>query len=453
MRDRGDQGKRNSRQLAKSVAKNVTLWPTMTRLERIAILAAGGPAPGINSVIGAATIRACLAGIEVLGISDGFYWLMQGDISHAAPLTIKNVAAIHFRGGVFIGISRANPASDQSLISRTLDSLERLSVDAVITIGGDETALAAMRLAEAAEGRLKFVHVPKTIDNDLALPDGIFTFGFQTARHVGVGIVKDLQVDAATTSRWYFIITMGRKSGHLALGIGKAAGVTLTIIPEEFGSTTVPIRKVIDLLAGAIIKRRGYGRRDGVAILAEGVMERIDPADRELFSETSLDPETNRRISEVRFGELLRTEVTRRLTELGIDATVVAKNIGYELRCADPIPFDMEYTRDLGYCASKYLLDDGSDAIISVHNGRFNPIPFRDLVDPATGRMRVRTVDIDTEHYKIARRYMLRLRRDDFEDPIELEKLARVAHLSVEEFRRQFEYLVADEPPPLHFER
>jgi ATP-dependent phosphofructokinase / diphosphate-dependent phosphofructokinase len=425
----------------------------MNRLERIAVLAGGGPAPGINSVIGAATIRACLAGIEVLGINDGFYWLMQGDINHASALTIRNVAAIHFRGGVFIGISRANPARDDAQIARTLDSLDRLSVDAVITIGGDETALAAMRLSEAADGRIKFVHVPKTIDNDLALPDGIFTFGFQSARHVGVGIVKDLQVDAATTSRWYFIITMGRKSGHLALGIGKAAGVTLTIIPEEFRSPTVPLREVVDLLAGAIIKRRGYGRRDGVAILAEGVMERIDPADRELFSEKSLDPESNRRISEVRFGELLRAEVTRRLTEFGIDTTIVSKNIGYELRCADPIPFDMEYTRDLGYCASKYLLDGGTDAVISVQNGQFRPIPFQDLIDPATGSMRVRTVDIETEHYKIARRYMLRLRRDDFEEPLELEKLARVTRLSVDEFRQQFEYLVADEPAPLHFER
>ncbi len=425
----------------------------MNRLERVAILAGGGPAPGINSVIGAATIRACLAGVEVLGINDGFYWLMQGDINHVVPLTIKNVAAIHFRGGVFIGISRANPAKDDALIAKTLESLDRLSIDAAITVGGDETALAAMRLTEAANGRIQFVHVPKTIDNDLALPDGIFTFGFQSARHVGVGIVKDLQVDAATTSRWYFIITMGRKSGHLALGIGKAAGVTLTIIPEEFRGAMVPLRAVIDLLTGAIIKRRSYGRRDGVAILAEGVMERIEAADRELFSERSLDPESNRRISEVRFGELLRTEVSRQLNDLGIDTTIVSKNIGYELRCSDPIPFDMEYTRDLGYCASKYLLDGGTDAVISVQNGQFRPIPFQDMIDPATGQARVRTVDIETEHYKIARRYMLRLRRDDFEDPTEIEKLARVAHLSVDEFRHQFEYLVADEPAPIHFER
>lgn len=425
----------------------------MSKLERIAILAGGGPAPGINSVIGAATIRACLAGCDVIGINDGFSWLMQGDASRVTNLTIKNVAAIHFRGGSSIGISRANPARDANALGRTLDSLERLGVSALITIGGDETALAAMQLSRLSSGRIKFVHVPKTIDNDLELPNGVPTFGFQSARHVGVGIVKDLQVDAATTSRWYFIITMGRKSGHLALGIGKAAGVTLTVIPEEFTSPTVPLKTIVDVLAGAVIKRRAYGRRDGVAILAEGVMERIDPADRELFSETTLDRDSNRRISEVRFAELLRTEVTERVSAFGIEPTIVAKNIGYELRCADPIPFDMEYTRDLGYCASKYLLEGGTDTVVAMDEGRFRPVPFEELFDADTGNVRVRKVNIETDHYRIARRYMLRLRRDDFEDELELTKLSRTVGLTNAGFREQFEYLVKNELPPLQIDR
>lgn len=425
----------------------------MSKFERIAILAGGGPAPGINSVLGAATIRAVLAGVEVIGINNGFQWLMQGDASRTTALTIKNVAAIHFRGGSSIGISRVNPAGDRAALERTLDSLSRLQVGGLITIGGDETLCAAMQLSELSGGRLKFAHVPKTIDNDLELPNGIPTFGFQSARHVGVGIVKDLQVDAATTSRWYFILTMGRKSGHLALGIGKAAGVTLTVIPEEFRSPTVPLRTVVDVLAGAVIKRLSYGRRDGVAILAEGVMERIDPADRERFTETSLDRDANRRISEVRFAELLRAEVTRRVGAFGIESTIVAKNIGYELRCADPIPFDMEYTRDLGYCASKYLLEGGTDAVVTMEDGRFRPVPFRELFEPESGAVRLRTVDVGSDHYGIARRYMLRLRRDDFEDELELTKLSRTVGLTNGEFRGQFEYLVRDEPPPLQFDR
>src|SRR5712691_5108964 len=220
----------------------------------LAILVGGGPAPGINSVIGAATIRARLDEIDVVGLRDGFEWIMHGDIDHAIPLTIDTVSRIHFRGGSYIGISRANPTSDPAHLENTVISLLRMNVTQLITIGGDDTAFSAMKVEERAAGRLRVVHVPKTIDNDLDLPPYVDTFGYQTARHVGVEIVKNLMVDAKTTSRWYFVIAMGRKAGHLALGIGKAAGATLTLIPEEFGSS-VRLKKVVDTLVGAIIKR------------------------------------------------------------------------------------------------------------------------------------------------------------------------------------------------------
>ena len=133
-----------------------------------------------------------------------------------------------------------------------------------------------MKLGAQAAGRIRVVHVPKTIDNDLDLPPHVDTFGFQSARHYGVEIVKNLMVDAKTTSRWYFVIAMGRKAGHLALGIGKAAGATLTLITEEF---TPPIRlkTIVDTLVGAIIKRLSEGRRDGVAVIAEGVVLDVAP--------------------------------------------------------------------------------------------------------------------------------------------------------------------------------
>ena len=206
----------------------------MSHQKRLAILVGGGPAPGINSVIGAATIRGLLEGVEVLGIRDGFEWIMQGNVDHVRPLTIDEVSRIHFRGGSHIGISRANPTKDPEHLENTVISLLRLNVSQLITIGGDDTAFSAMKLEEKAQGRIRVVHVPKTIDNDLDLPAYVDTFGFQTARHIGVEIVKNLMVDAKTTSRWYFVIAMGRKAGHLALGIGKAAGATLTLIPEEF---------------------------------------------------------------------------------------------------------------------------------------------------------------------------------------------------------------------------
>src|SRR5919197_5081723 len=211
----------------------------MTEQNKLAILVGGGPAPGINSVIGAATIRARLEGIDVLGLRDGFEWIMRGDIDHVTPLTIDAVSRIHFRGGSHIGISRANPTKDPALLDNTVLSLLRLNVSQVITIGGDDTAFSAMKLEQRAAGRIRVIHVPKTIDNDLDLPPYVDTFGYQTARHYGVDIIKNLMVDAKTTSRWYFVIAMGRKAGHLALGIGKAAGATVTLISEEFGT---PIR-------------------------------------------------------------------------------------------------------------------------------------------------------------------------------------------------------------------
>jgi 6-phosphofructokinase 1 len=304
-----------------------------------------------------------------------------------------------------------------------------------------------MKLEAHARGRIRVVHVPKTIDNDLSLPAHIDTFGYQTARHHGAEIVKNLMVDAKTTSRWYFVVAMGRKAGHLALGIGKAAGATLTLIAEEFRA---PLRlpAIVDTLVGAIIKRLADGRRDGVAIIAEGVVLGLTAADLDGLQTVERDEHGHLRIAEVNLGEILKTQVVARLRDFGMKTTIAAKNIGYELRCADPIPFDMEYTRDLGYCAAKYLLAGGNAAMISLQGGHFVPVPFSEMIDAETGRTSIRLVDVASTRYAIARRYMIRLRHDDFEDPHQLGRLAAAAGISDEEFRRQFEYLLSHEPPP-----
>jgi 6-phosphofructokinase 1 len=417
---------------------------------KLAILVGGGPAPGINSVIGAATIRAAVDGVEVLGIEEGFEWIMQGNLDHVRPLSIDAVSRIHFRGGSHIGISRANPTTDPERLEQCVTSLLKLDVFQLITIGGDDTAYSAMSLERAAAGRIHVVHVPKSIDNDLDLPAHVDTFGFQTARHLGVDIVKNLMVDARTTSRWYFVITMGRKAGHLALGIGKAVGATLTLIPEEFEHRPIRLKTIVDSLVGAIIKRLSMGRRDGVAVIAEGVVLDIDPRDLGHLEDAERDPHGHVRIGELNVGEIIKHAVQERLAEFNLHSTIVTKNIGYELRCADPIPSDMEYTRDLGYCASKYLLEGGNAAVVSMQAGHFVPIPFETLYDPATRRAKIRMVDVHSTRYAIARRYMLRLRRDDFEDERELAKFAAVAGVTPAEFRKQFAALIEDEPPPIH---
>ena len=414
--------------------------------KKVGILVGGGPAPGINAVIGAATIRAVLSGYDVVGIQDGFRWIMKGDIDHVRHLTTPEVSRIHFRGGSHLGIARANPTEDEHLLENTIVSLLRLEVDKLITIGGDDTAFSASQIEQHAKGRLRVAHVPKTIDNDLDLPSYADTFGFQTARHIGVQLVENLMVDARTTSRWYFIVAMGRKAGHLALGIGKAAGATLTLIPEEFPEGHVRLKTVVDTLVGAIVKRLSSGRPDGVAMIAEGLVERMEEADLAGLAGVERDAHGHLRIGEVAFGDILKERVQQRLAEFNVKATIVSKNIGYELRCADPIPYDMEYARDLGYCASKYLIEGGNAALVAMVHSVFHALPFAAMMDRSTGRMRVRMVDINSDRYMIARRYMIRLRQDDFDDPSELAKFASVLGITIEEFQAQFAYLVASEP-------
>jgi ATP-dependent phosphofructokinase / diphosphate-dependent phosphofructokinase len=416
---------------------------------KLAILVGGGPAPGINSVISAATIRALLDGVEVLGVRNGFDEIMQGKVEGVRPLRLEEVSRIHFRGGSVLGTARANPTKKAEYLDAVVDALERLGVNRLITIGGDDTAFSAMKVAERAAGRIRVAHVPKTIDNDLDLDPDVDTFGYQTARHVGVNLVQNLMVDASATARWYLVIAMGRKAGHLAFGIGKAAGATLTVVPEEFPQCRTSLNMLVDILAGAIIKRLAEGRTHGVAILAEGLAESLPEEDLKRFGDVEYDDHGHIRFAEIDIGDGLKKATSARLKELGIKTTIVSKNIGYELRCADPIPFDMEYTRDLGYCAAKYLLSGGHTAMVSLRGGHFLPIPFAQMLDPQTGRTRVRMVDIHSTRYAIARRYMIRLRRDDFEDPSTVAEFAAVAHLSPEEFRRQFAYLVENEAPPL----
>ncbi|MCH2138695.1 MAG: 6-phosphofructokinase [Phycisphaerales bacterium] len=418
--------------------------------KRLGILMGGGPAPGVNSVIAAATIRARLEGVDVLGIHDGFSGLMSG-APHLEPLTIDRVSRIHFRGGCVLGTSRANPTKTADGVGHCVASLSAAGIDSLLTIGGDDTATSALRVSEAADGALQVAHVPKTIDNDIDLPADVDTFGYETARSEGAQIVQNLMVDARTTGRWYIVVAMGRKAGHLALGIGKSAGATLTIIPEEFGDHKVTLDAVADTIVGAIVKRKADGRDDGVVIIAEGVCLAIDSAEMASLGHVERDEHGHVRMAELDLGRALKDEVRRRLSELECATTVVSKELGYELRCADPVPADMEYTRDLGYCAAKYLLEGGSGALVTLQRGHFRPVSLQDLIDVDTGHVRVRQVDIASARYAVARRYMIRLRRDDFEDAQAMQAMAACTCLDPEAFAARFGPVVDLEPPPMQF--
>jgi 6-phosphofructokinase 1 len=167
------------------------------------------------------------------------------------------------------------------------------------------------------------------------------TFGFQTARHHGTYAVESILEDARTTAHWFFVVAMGRKAGHLALGIGKAAGATVTLIPEEFSERPVKLAKVADILAGAIIKRLSHGREDGVAVLAEGIAEVMEPADFSALTSVSRDEHGHVELAELDVGRVLKEAVLKCLKPYGLIPTIRVKDLGFELRCADHIPFDM----------------------------------------------------------------------------------------------------------------
>ncbi len=410
----------------------------MRKKETLAILTAGGPAPGINGVISAATIEAVNRGLKVIGILDGFKWLIKKDWTKITNLTINNTSRIHNTGGSIIGISRDNPTQSKQSMANVISTLKKLKVDYLIAIGGDGTLFLANELSRASRGRLKIAHVPKTIDNNIALPGYIPTFGFETARHIGTREVQNLMEDARTTKRWFFVVTMGRKTGHLALGIGRAASATISVIPEEFGRKKISLDSVVKILAGSVIKRLADGNEHGVAIISEGIANILDENSLSHLQDLQKDEFGRVRFSELDLGQLLKKESTRKLVEMGIDIRIVDKRIGYELRSAPPIPFDAKYTRDLGYSAVKFLLQGGSDAMVTIQRGKMVPIGFDKLIDSRTGKTKIRYVDINTESYEVARKYMIRLEKEDLQDQKKLRKINKVTNISANKFREYF---------------
>src|SRR5436190_453613 len=310
-------------------------------MKTLAILVGGGPAPGINAVIAAATIEARNHGLRVLGCYDGFKWLVQGDTQHTVDLEINDTSRIHFDGGSIIRTSRTNPTKTPEGVAKVAEALKRLGVDHLLTIGGDDTAFAASRLAKALEG--------------------------------------------------------------------------------------------------AIIKRRAHGREQGVAILSEGLAEKLDP---KTLGAVERDAYGNVRLAELDLGRLLKERVSASLKARGVDVTIVAKEMGYELRCAPPGAHDIQYCRSLGYWAVRFLLEGGSIAMVTIQAGRLVPVPFGLMMDPKTGKIRVRYADIESEMYQTLTAYMIRLKPEDFDDPAGLAVLAKAGHLEPAEFKRRFGRLV-----------
>ena len=406
----------------------------------IAIVCGGGPAPGINSVISGITNEATRHGWDVLGIYDGFSRLARGEKNYVR-LEPKDISHIHMAGGCILKMSRFNPTKKESDLRTVVETLTELGVTHLVTIGGDDTAYSSAAVSEEARkmGRtINVVHVPKTIDNDLPLPEGVPTFGFETARAFATTEIENLMEDARTTNnRWYFTIAMGRTAGHLALGMGRSAGAAITIIPEEFPQKKIPLQQLVDIITGSIVKRYLTGKNYGVAVIAEGVIEKIAPEDFKKLGEVVTDEHGHIRYSELDFGEILKQAVLAEVKKIGIKVSIIDKELGYELRCTAPIAYDIDYARSLGYSAVRFLMRGDSGALISIQNNEAVPMRFEDIKDPATGKTRVRKVNIKSVQYRIARGSMMRMEKEDLDDP----GLANAYRMTPKEFKARYAYL------------
>jgi 6-phosphofructokinase 1 len=402
------------------------------------VLVGGGPAPGINGVIGAAAMHAASHDARMIGCLDGFRWLMEGEATQLRELRPEDVARIHLQGGSILRTSRANPTKKPEHLANVVKALDAIGIDHLVTIGGDDTAFSAKRVSDEAAGRIRVAHVPKTIDNDLPLPDGVPTFGFDTARHHAALVIENIVEDCQTTGRWFFVVVMGRKAGHLALGAGKAAGATVTLIAEEFPEKTIHLDDVVRTLEGSIVKRLAQGRPDGVAVVAEGIAERFDPKDLELLQDVERDEHGHIRLAEVPLARVLRHAVRDSLATRGIKLATGEKDVGYELRCGKPSAFDRDYTRDLGVGAVRLLLAGTRDVLITRQSERIVPIPFQELMDPETGRTRVRMVNTRSDAFRAARALQTRVEAEDLRDPDRFAAIAQAAKLEPEQARRRY---------------
>ena len=411
----------------------------------LAIVVGGGPAPGINGVIGSVTIEAANNGLKVLGIYDGFKWLVKGDASHVVELDPQHISRVHLQGGSILRTSRENPTTSEEKMANVTKALRELGVGYLVTIGGDDTAYSSRKVAEAFGGEVQVVHVPKTVDNDLPLMEGQPTFGYQTARDVGAKLVQNLLEDSKTTGRWYFVIAMGRSAGHLALGMAKSAGAHLCLIPEEFDQD-VPMDTLLDMIEGTMLKRKAMGRPDGVAVMAEGVGLKLDPKvwENEPLATIKHDEHGHVRLAEVDLGRIIKREIEKRFKARDEKITIVAKDIGYELRCAPPCAFDCEYTRNLGCGAVQFLLGQLAEfpvkpgCMMGMEGDKVVVLDLDDLKDPDSGRTAVRRVNLDNDQYKVAVHYQLRITKADLACDDCCAKIAEAGKMTIDELRAKF---------------
>lgn len=374
--------------------------------DRIGIVVSGGPAPGINSVISSVVLAAHHYGCKTFGLNEGFLGIQNEGISAISELTVSDVSRAYKTGGSILGTSRYNPFSEEASKKKFEATLKEAGIKKLIVIGGEGSAYLSYQISHEYKN-IQVVHVPKTIDNDLMLPNEYPCFGFETARSAGTKILDTLSVDAKTTKRWFIVTSMGRHAGFLALGLGLASRATNTLIPEEFEGKNPSVKDVAKIVFNTVKKRVEMKKPFGVVVIAEGVLDVIDPTSDPQLASCPRDQLGRIRYSEIHISDLIVSYVKRMCKEEGVNSIFYTKNLGYELRCADPTSFDIEYTTFLGVGAVRHLNAGMSGVMVTRDHDKIGYVNLTDML-LANGKIKSRKVDINSDVYHVARSFMIR---------------------------------------------
>lgn len=366
----------------------------------VAIICGGGPAPGINAVISSISRTFLKSGYRVIGIHDGYKGLLTNQ-TEMEEIDFHFADRIHNVGGSAIRMSRFKP-KDSDFNSRLF---EKENIRLLVTIGGDDTASTANRLTaylKDHEIKIQNIHVPKTIDNDLPLPEGISTFGYQSAKQEGVEIGSTVYEDARTSGNWFVISAMGREAGHLAFGIGSALRFPMIVIPEMFNKTNVTIEKILRLLISAIVKRKILGINYGVVIVSEGVFHFMDDSEIEKSGVNfTYDDHGHPELGNVSKAHIFNLLLNKQLKAMGIEVKSRPVELGYEIRCIRPNAYDLLYCSLLGL-GVKRLFDSGYTGcmVTADHTGKIAPLFLKDVEDEK-GKIKPRLVNMESDKAKI----------------------------------------------------
>jgi 6-phosphofructokinase len=369
--------------------------------ETIIILTGGGPAPGINTVIASITKTFISKGYRVLGINGGYKGLFsqKPDI---VELDFILADSIFNRGGSYLVMSRYKPTAEDFENNFNLELFTKNNIKLLVTIGGDDTASTANRVARYLYERnyqIANIHVPKTIDNDLPLPLQRPTFGYESAKAEGARLATTIYEDARTSNNWFIICAMGRTAGHLAFGIASSAHYPMIVIPEMFNKTTITLDKIIKLSVSSIVKRAILGIKYGSVMISEGVFHEL--SNEELTKSGiifSYDDHGHPELGKISKAHIFCELVEKRLNELNIEVKIRPVELGYELRCQSPVAYDLVYCTELGIGVYQLFTEGNTGCMVYIdHLGKVKPLYLSEIQDPITGKISPRGVSIDSD--------------------------------------------------------